>query len=301
MTQCRGAGETPVTAQIVPESPAAGPAGPSGPAGPKGPPKGPIERVAQRFRQFKQDWTERAAQRKKLETPVTQETRGLTFGQRLERLKQGGNLLSKEQVSQDLLKENPTRRDIVTSSEDQEQRERDRELEHAAGAAGDLKKSLKQLGVPVIGASLAFIATLKAVEKFSTGVLEQSRELAKYSGSTAAAFARLEFQSIKLARHRGRATAGSTSALAGQVGSFREEIAPFNEMARNMLNHVATIATGVSRGLLYLAKLNPLIAAAIAIDQHLQNKGKIEDQVPFAEFLERVSRGAGTTRRPQAP
>ncbi len=286
----RVAGEKPVTAQVVPEPPAT--------------PKGPIERVAQRFQQFRQDRTDQAARRKKLETPVTQETRDLTFGQRLERLKQGGNLLSKEQVAQNLLKENPTQRDIVTSSEDQEQRERDRQLEHAAGAAGDLKKSLLSLAVPVVGVSFAFIGATKAVEKFSTSVLERSRELARFSGSTATAFARLEFQSIQLQRQRGRATAGSTSNLAGQVGSFREEIAPLNEMTANMLNRVATIATGVGRLVLFFAESLPAVQALIAIDKKLQqweDKEQIKEQVPFAEFLERVSRGAGTTRRPQAP
>jgi len=249
---------TQAASRVAAEKPATPPCGPEPAAAPAAP-KGPIERVAERFRQFRQDRAEQAQRRKTLETPVTQETRGMTFGQRLERLKQGGNLLSKEHVAQSMLKENPTQRDIVSSSEDQEQRERNRELEHAAGAAGDLKKGLLSLAMPVVGVSFAFIGAAKAVEKFSTGVLERSRALAKFSGALAGSFARLEFQSVQLQRQRGRATAGSAANLAEQIGKFRAETAELSEMGANMINRFAGVLTGVGRIVAFLSQLSPAV------------------------------------------
>lgn len=210
---------------------------------------------AARVFEYRRNKKERKDRAKELETPVSSETANLTWQERWERAKKKGTLLSAAEVAKRTMTKKPSQQQIVRESENEEQRQRDKELKRLEGGAEDAAKAMNLFGRSIEGAvfkrpiqavvmfSLAMVAATKAIEKLSSMQLEKSRELQAYSGDFARLFQQMERQKRLLDSRMAGATRGSGDTLGKSIMELRETLQPFAQAARTATNVAAAGAT----------------------------------------------------------
>jgi hypothetical protein len=125
------------------------------------------------------------------------------------------------------------------------------------------------------GLAVGLFSAGKALAKFGHDVNESNRAIAKYNGSLAAAFAKLDNARVMRDMQTATATSGTGSALAGQANELEEALQPLREIGGTMLN---------TTGILILNELTRMVKM---LDM-LSYLAGIEE---IAEFLENVFGG----------
>lgn len=114
----------------------------------------------------------------------------------------------------------------------------------AAGAAGGLGAAGVAglaLGVGAFAAVLA-VAAVPALRRFAEHINESNRELARYNGSIAAAFARLDIGRFQRERLTASETSASSVRLSDAVNEMEEALHPISRDLKTMMNTVGFVA-----------------------------------------------------------
>ncbi len=255
---------------------------------------------------------------------VAEEVRGLSLGQRWERLAASGRLLSEEQVRRHTLRRRITAKDIVRESERQEEQERQRARKPPwwrpiAGrlmtARGPFGAAIAHRGVSgVARGALGFSAGLAggllalglAAVKASQGVahlgdaaLGVYRGLERYSGQIAAMAAMAEYRQRLRDIRFVQATGPRASALAQELEKLKDDLQPLAILGQQIKTDVLFVAVEVARGVAWLAKIGGLLEWIV---QHVPwwQHNNDADLAPVQQWLRRLANlSDGAPRGPQ--
>lgn len=108
----------------------------------------------------------------------------------------------------------------------------------AAGGLGVAGIAGVAVGLAAFGGILA-LAVMPALKKFAEHLNEGNRELARYNGTIAAAFLRLDMGRVYREQAMGNETAGSASSLADAVNELEEAFHPMATSMRSVGNQIA--------------------------------------------------------------
>lgn len=243
--------------QYPPPIPARATVRPAGqaPAGPQ--PMG----FAARVFEYRRNKKERQRRAKELETPVSSETANLTWEERWERAKKKGTLLSTAEVAKRTMAKKPSRQQIVSESEREEQRQRDKARKELEEGQEQASKAVKQFGKAldaivsgkpgqaIVAFTLGVIAATIAATKLSSVQMEQSRDLQQYSGNFARLFQRMERQRRVLDSRMAGATGVSGEYLGRQIMDLRDTMQPLAQSGRTVANAMMGMASSITAGL----------------------------------------------------
>lgn len=116
-------------------------------------------------------------------------------------------------------------------------------------AAGFAKLASPSLGIPKavslfhqLVAPAALLGTVALLKKFTFGLSESNRDLAKWNGALAASFARLDIQQMRMNIRTANATSGTGAELNRQLGEVLTEFQPIREDLGRLVNVVGISA-----------------------------------------------------------
>lgn len=158
-----------------------------------------------------------------------------------------------------------------------------------------------QLAMAAVALPAALWKAAEAGERFAMNALEASRGLEKWSGGIAKAMANLRRQDMLLERSMGKATTGSTVALAKAIEGMRNELQPIRENFRTLLNLTATIVAQAVRGGALAAKIDPGLNTAMRALNLLERwLSRNQDKSPlFFDQIREMTPGAPKNQPPQ--
>lgn len=247
-------------------------------------------------RQARREAAEEAARR--LQTPVAEQTAGMTLQQRVERLKSQSRLLSPREAAIPLAKD-PSQVGIqerVEQSEAAEETQRRQQVreeeatQEQKGFKWKLAKQFTGLGMLAALLGIGFKKLGDVTEKLASTMLERQRELARFSPQIARGLMRLERQQLGLKIGRAAATGTSTGQLADTLGRLRADMEPLRRTFITVGNHLAILVAQGGSILAWLAKKHPAVAAL----QKWAEKSEEElrkQRIPIANFADAISRG----------
>jgi hypothetical protein len=97
-----------------------------------------------------------------------------------------------------------------------------------------------------------FGALTLAGRKLADAQLEHQKMYAKFNGTIAVAYAKLNRSDIIRSRASASATAGTTDTLVGAINEMRDANQPLSNMLTNIYNSIGTFATKIVTVVLYL-------------------------------------------------
>jgi hypothetical protein len=264
---------------------------------PAGQPKGPIQTAADRFRAWREARAANRAEAKSLSMPVTQQVKGMTLPERLQRLSDSGNLLSKDAVTQRTGIPEPSDRQIAQESERNEEQERlqrlaklDKAFEGLNGPLNIAQKGLLVFGVAGAVGSAA-IGGAKAMAAFTKGVIASNERLRRFDPAIAASIAQMERQDLILEARTARSTSGSATTLNSQWMALREETQNLHVTVKSIYNILATAtAVGLRVGNFLLQQSRFFRAVETAADWYnwLAGSGR-QENMAYEEFLQNIA------------
>lgn len=130
------------------------------------------------------------------------------------------------------------------------------------------------------------IATL--LKTFAERVGEGNRELAKWDGSLAASFAKLDIHRMGLERDTAAETSGSAAMLNESLAELADAIQPIKNDLINALNFLAIIAAQTAKGAVYLERAMPLmtlVETVVSVLKDMLNLQKQQGRDPIADFI----------------
>jgi len=260
---------------------------------PAGQPKGPIQTAADRFRAWREARAANRAEAKSLSTPVTQQVKGMTLPERLQRLSDSGNLLSKDAVTQRTGIAEPSDRQVAQESERNEERERVARLEKLNQAFGNLETPLQhfKMGLLMFGASGLFLAVTKALAGFAKGVIASNESLRRFDPAIAASIAQMERQDLILEARTARATSGSATTLNNQWMALKDETQNVTATVKTIYNVAATasvFALRVGNFILEKSAMFQAIEKAANFYNWLTGSGQNKNMA-YESFLENIA------------
>lgn len=154
----------------------------------------------------------------------------------------------------------------------------------ASGAMGGMAGMAAKLAGPVgmvIALGTAAAATAKAIFSFADGVNESNRELAKYNGQMANAFAQLDIRNLQRQMRLSQNTGGTGSELAEEMNRFGEDMQGIRETLQTFKNTIGFAGIRALRvGWKLLENSNAVIPVLRRIAALLENEARTGDQVP---------------------
>lgn len=161
------------------------------------------------------------------------------------------------------------------------------------------------IGAGTLAAAVITLAkTPHIIEGFTSGLLEGQRDLRRFNGSIAVAFAQLDRQEYQLAARTGRETSGTTKNLTQSQMALREALQPQRELLTNVKNDLGTFAN----------KAGTSLAETINILLHIrelgewfkawaggQNAAAGQNVLPPFRFMDAVAQGRWTAPRNPLP
>jgi hypothetical protein len=173
-------------------------------------------------------------------------------------------------------------------SAEQEKQRQEAVEEQAAEKMGEVKEQAQELskkftsvGKGIVAAVVAIHTLPPAIKQATEALIETRRMDARFSGRTAAAFARLDIQRFQLQSRSARSTQGSTTALIEAQLKLQEqmadEMAALKTVTNKMAELLARVATGVWQVAEYLPPIIALKWVAEKIEQNTKPKGNGEE------------------------
>lgn len=155
------------------------------------------------------------------------------------------------------------------------------------------KKLFDKLPAPVkavVSILVGGAGLLKAVDAWATSLIESKRGLVQFNGQIASAYAKLDAAMWKLNIEKAGATSGTTSALANEIGKFREETKEEMMALTTIVNTISITVVKISRFAVWFAGkvLDPLgVLPAIQrkIEDWFGEKDKDNHAIRFAEEI----------------
>lgn len=189
--------------------------------------------------------------------------------------------------------------------------EKEKREEQAAHSMGGLKKAGDSLLVMFLKlAGLKYILdSLGSVFRKYTGELSESnRDLARWNGSIAASFNRLDIARMRLDIQQGRGTSGTTSELNTQLGMMLKEFQPIREGLGNLTNIIGINLIKIARvGIEQLKALQDMFPALKDVVKGLEDmneemkKGKPDIAAGNQALDDLVRMPGGGNRQRQLP
>lgn len=157
------------------------------------------------------------------------------------------------------------------------------------------KKAALVMGM-VGGFGAAVIGVTKALEGFSTRTLERQRKLDFLHPAIAAAFSRLDFQTLRLNARTAAGTSQTTTTLANAVMRMQESGQPLREATTNLRNVMGTFSAMVAQAMLDFANRSgwPDTLDGIAKGLDLMFRGGLRNQLgteDYRQFMREMSKG----------
>lgn len=310
-------------AQAIPATPAASPASPAIPkpapansapapqpqASPK--PQGILDRASEAFSRAR----EAANQVRERFESVQDRVKSLSMDERYQRLQKAGKLLDPLQVGKQQGTPNPSREQVVKSSEIEEERQRQEanqqsrtgQVGQAAWSAGKkmlmagVGQAITPLPMKAVTAPIWLYGIIRGFETLGRTLSETNRDLSKFDSRIADSFARLDYQQFRSRQRMAGATSGSASMLNDQLGKLIKEVEPLRESVTTFLNLAGGSLVGVARFLALIIKWHPLIVgmgkAAEAAEKWFGKKDGEVAQAAAKELLRDI-RDGNFSRRP---
>lgn len=143
-----------------------------------------------------------------------------------------------------------------------------------SAASASVKLWTTMIGLPI------------AIKRWSDALVESRREMAKYSGRTLTAFARMDVAQIRRDFQFSRGTASSSSRLVDATNEFRDAFQPLRQDLTTVANALATVVVHVGTNLanLYstMRKFVPLIGPFL---NWLERRPDEKDKMPILEYM----------------
>lgn len=206
---------------------------------------------------------------------VADQTKGMSWEQRYERLQKAGKLLEPSQVAKSIGTPNPTNQQITEKSEEHEQAAN--EKYNAAGQKA--KESLKSaafiggVGGP-IALALAFKKATDAATSYAEGQVEASRGLARFNAQIAGAVAKFDLADLKRNQRFTNATGGSTAQLLETFSKFKDDLQPIKQIMTTGFNVMAKVVIQFCQIAIAYMKTMPSYAIAKAIADEAERREK---------------------------
>jgi hypothetical protein len=149
-------------------------------------------------------------------------------------------------------------------------------------------------GLAIGGAAVAlkgFVSWLSAVDEKSRRLIEENRELAKWDGRLANAYARLDMERLQRTIERAESMSGPLGRLTGAQSRYEQAqedlVGPFKKIAADFQAANTTLATWAVRAIDSMTNIDDGINALYALFDKDNGKKEARDA---AEALERASR-----------
>ena len=165
---------------------------------------------------------------------------------------------------------------------------------------GDVVGGLKSFGTAAAKAATATFTLPRAISGAVDRMLEDRRELARYDGRSAGAFARLDVRKQMLDINSGQARGESTAELADAVGDLRSAIRPASDSLAIIAAKIGTFAAKLGT---FAAKIDPIQKLLGVIAGNTKKDGEKTD-LPLEILLGRIGnpqRGAPGFREDVRP
>ena len=258
------------------------------------PKRGPVQSAVDRFQAWRQARVANRAEAEAIKTPVTQQIRGMSLPQRLERLAQSGNLMSKDAVAQRTGIEKPSDRQIAQESERSEEQQRVERLEKLNRAFADMESPLrmfKTVLVAAVSGPAGILGLAKGLAAFAKGVIASNESLRRFDPAIAASVAQMERQDLILQARTARATGGSASRLNESWMALKGDFQDVHQTVKTGVNYLAVMAANSLRiGLLtvrWTATFQALRRAAEFLEEQ-ERKKLAGESMPAQQFLDDI-------------
>lgn len=154
---------------------------------------------------------------------------------------------------------------------------------------------------PVGKAAVASVAFLKGLSLLNTGVLALNRDLARYSGGVATAYAKSDAADVQRKFRKGEALAGPLQDLAAEQAELKDTLQkmtlPVEGILLKVLVKVTELSNDIADFVGIIRKLNPGIDGALKTLEKL-GEGEAEDKRGFQKFFEDAADGKLDGRAP---
>lgn len=257
------------------------------------------------------EWAGRLKEELDVRRSVSEKTKGMSLQERYGRLEQLGRLIPPANITP---AGPPTMEHQVGSSEAAEEYNRQQAVKQrartsgaggkalgaaASGVAGVIGMATAETGLGAVVAVASFTLAIKqaiqAMEMWSSGILEDSRDLRKFSGAINRTFAKLERQEMLLDVRQAGATSGSASALGDAIGGLRESMQPFREAGATLKNTFGIVLARLAQLATIAIRFNPVISPflrVLALWEKWLGSGK--SQAEYAKFIDDIlKKGTG--------
>ena len=165
---------------------------------------------------------------------------------------------------------------------------------------GDVVGGLKSFGTSVVKVATVMFTLPRAISGMVEGMLQSRRELARYDGRSAGAFARLDVRKTMLDIGSGQTRGESTAELADAVGDLRSAIRPASDSLAIIAAKIGTFAAKLGT---FAAKIDPIQKLLGVIAGNTKKDGEKTD-LPLEILLGRIGnpqRGAPGFREDVRP
>lgn len=250
--------------------------------------------------------------------PVANQVRSLSLDERYQRLQRAGKLLDPTAVGRQLGTPSPTRQQVVSASEDDEERQRQQAIQQSRGlqvgqAAWNAGKKAIFAAVNATNPMTAPIAAATApvwmygiisgFERLGRTISDTNRDLAKFDERIADSFRRLDFTQLRSRQQLAQATSGSASMLNMQLAALIREMQPVRESVTTFLNSAGSSLVFIARMAAFLMRWHPMMQGMFAtakVAERIMRKGETQQaQAATKEFLREIR--DGKWNRPKAP
>ena len=204
-----------------------------------------------------------------------------------------------------LFKKAFTSQGVQTSTDIAAQQQREETEQRQSQARAALFQHLTRA---VTGSVVAMVGMPLALKKFSTGLIDAQRNLARYSA--AHALAQMKLERGRLGREIGHAQGTGTTAtmLANAVNGLEQELAPLKTALANVTNVAGTLAAFAARGGIVIGKIVTGFATLESIYKALQNIpwlkkwfAKPQQNQPWEQLLGAIADGVFDRRKQPPP
>lgn len=292
--------------------------------------EGIVARMVDRLKDFGETLKETNAELKRLQIPISEEVKGLTMEQRLERLKAQKALVKPEEAAEAMggpgAKEwlKPSKKQIVEFSEAQQQKQRQEEIKRRFGEkAARLQEPKAKPGVgasilgaakahPVLTAFTAGVAAItmavRVLQKNARAMEERAKTLQPYSGRIAGAFGKQKMQDLLNTMGLAKATEATVAAGIEATTRRNRALADLRETMGPITNkywrEFATFQASVLETLREIAEKVGIGEAGRRLEMGERAKREPEaigDGITFAQFYQQMQQAPKRPGFNQAP
>lgn len=221
---------------------------------------------------------------------VADQTKGMSWEQRYERLQKAGKLLEPSQVAKSIGTPAPTQNQITEKSEEHEQAANEKYNEAREKARG----SAKATAFIGVNAPIALALAFKKATDAATTYAEGQVALARFNGQIAGAVAKFDLADMKRQRNFAGATSNSTRELIETFSKFKDDLQPIKQSVTTILNKAATLVIQAAQ--LYILTVPGSVLLLNRIAKGIEGEKKLQGGTfgqGFAKFLDAHNKKVG--------